>query len=117
VKDKELYDIKHRDGEYEVGDVKIFISIRKLGKSEKLLLRWFGPYRITKKVSEVKYEVKQEGDRKTDVVHIGRILPFYDEWTLGDISEEEEKGDDKGHRAPTNSKIILRQNVFPGTVR
>jgi len=32
--------------------------------------------------------------------HIGRILSFYDEWTLGDIAEE---GDDEGHRAPENS--------------
>jgi len=79
-KDRELYDTKHREGEYEVGDrVKIFIPIRKVGMSEKLLLRWFGPYRVTKKVSEVNYEVKQEGGRKIDVVHIGRILPFYDE--------------------------------------
>jgi len=32
--------------------------------------------------------VKQEKGKKTDVVHIGRILPFYDEWTLGDESED-----------------------------
>jgi len=55
---------------------------------------------IYKKISEVTYEVKKEGGRKTDVVHIGRILPFYDEWTLGEMAEEEEEGDDEEHRAP-----------------
>jgi len=65
--------------------------------------KWFGTYRITKKVSEVNYEVKKEGGRKTDVVHIGRILPFYDEWTLGEIAEEQEVSDDEGHRAPKSS--------------
>jgi len=64
-KDKDIYDKYHRDGEFEVGDrVKIFIPIRKVGKSEKLLLQWFGPYRIIKKLSEVNYEVKQKKGKK-----------------------------------------------------
>jgi len=79
-KDKGIYDSKHREGEFEVGDRgNIFIPIRQVGKSQKLLLHWFGPYKITKKLSEV----KQEKGKKTDVVHIGRILPFYDEFGGG----------------------------------
>ncbi|KAJ8979676.1 hypothetical protein NQ317_001076 [Molorchus minor] len=53
-KDKRRYDEKHRHLEFQEGDlVKVFSSIRKVGRSEKLLLRWFGPYYVLKKTSDM----------------------------------------------------------------
>ena len=95
IKDKELYDKKHTQREFEVGDkVKIFIPIRKKGRSEKLLLRYFGPYYIGEKMSEVNYLIRKGvgPNAKTDVVHISRILPYHDSWTPGaveDVAKEE----------------------------
>jgi len=63
--------------------VKVFTPVRKVGKSEKLLLRWFGPYYIRRKMSGVDYEIqKGRSDKaKSEVVHVSRILPYYDPWT------------------------------------
>lgn len=82
--DKRRYDARHRPITYNVGDlVWVFTPVRKVGLSEKLLRRYFGPYRIVGRRSDVTYEVESmEGDRKRrnpkDVVHILRLKPYFD---------------------------------------
>ncbi|UYV77641.1 hypothetical protein LAZ67_15001799, partial [Cordylochernes scorpioides] len=79
---KHRYDAHHRNIIYQPGDlVWIFIPVRKVGYSEKLMRRYFGPYKVTRKISDVTYEVEtfgnQQGRRKTkDLVHIGRMKPY-----------------------------------------
>ncbi|GBN50357.1 hypothetical protein AVEN_125784-1 [Araneus ventricosus] len=81
--DKRQYDAQHRSVPYEIGDlVWVYTPIRKVGLSEKLLRRYFGPYRITRQMSEVTYEVESmETDKKRrklkDVVHVLRIKHYY----------------------------------------
>ncbi|UYV64980.1 hypothetical protein LAZ67_3002639 [Cordylochernes scorpioides] len=59
TKDRRLYDQKHTPVYYQKDDlVWVFTRIRKVGLSEKLLKRYFGPYKVTKKLSEVMYEVE-----------------------------------------------------------
>ncbi|UYV77021.1 hypothetical protein LAZ67_14002906 [Cordylochernes scorpioides] len=54
AKDRRLYDQKHTVVYYQKDDlVWVFTPIRKVGLSEKLLKRYFGPYKVTKKLSEV----------------------------------------------------------------
>lgn len=78
--DKKRYDRNHRELEFEVGDqVKVFIPIRKVGRSEKLLLRWFGPYTVLRKIGDVNYEI--QSGKKKDIVHISRMLKYNDPWT------------------------------------
>ncbi|UYV84270.1 hypothetical protein LAZ67_X001713, partial [Cordylochernes scorpioides] len=80
------YDQVHRSVEYRVGDlVWVFTPVRKTGLSEKLLKKYFGPYKITRKVSEVNYEVaalEQSSRRRRrsqkDVVHVLRMKPYRD---------------------------------------
>jgi hypothetical protein len=66
--------------------VKVFTPIKKVGKSEKLLLRYFGPYEIIEKKGEVDYLVRmgRGNNARNDVVHVGRILPYYDPWVSSD---------------------------------
>ncbi|UYV72001.1 hypothetical protein LAZ67_9001526 [Cordylochernes scorpioides] len=79
---KHRYDAHHRNMIYQPGDlVWIFIPVRKVGYSEKLMRRYFGPYKVTQKISDVTYEVEtfgnQQGRRKTkDLVHICRMKPY-----------------------------------------
>ncbi|GBN73697.1 Transposon Tf2-9 polyprotein [Araneus ventricosus] len=81
--DKRRYDARHRSVSYKIWDlVWVYTPIRKVGLSEKLLRRYFGPYRITRQMSEVTYEVESmETDKKRrklkDVVHVLRIKPYY----------------------------------------
>ncbi|UYV71199.1 hypothetical protein LAZ67_8002143 [Cordylochernes scorpioides] len=57
--------------------------IRKVGLSEKLLKRYFGPYKVTKKLSEVTYEVEPvdpspRSREAKDIVHVIRMKPYLD---------------------------------------
>jgi len=81
--DKDRYDSNHRHVEFRPGDqVKVFTPIRKIGRSDKLLLRWFGPYYILEKKGEVDYLVQmgKTANSKKDIVHVSRIAPYYDPW-------------------------------------
>lgn len=80
LKDKDRYDSTHRDVQFEIGDqVRVFTPFRKVGRSEKLLLRWFGPYTIEGKCGNVDYLVRMSPS-KVDTVHVSRILPYHDPW-------------------------------------
>ncbi|GBM30716.1 Transposon Ty3-I Gag-Pol polyprotein [Araneus ventricosus] len=82
--DKRRYYARHRSVSYEIGDlVWVYTPIRKVGLSEKLLRRYFGPYRITCQMSEVTYEVESMETYKKrrklkNVVHVLRIKPYYE---------------------------------------
>ncbi|UYV67951.1 hypothetical protein LAZ67_5002588, partial [Cordylochernes scorpioides] len=88
--DKERYDSRHKPVYYDVGDfVWVFTPVRKVGLSEKLLKKYFGPYQITKKLSDLNYEVTtvDESRRKAkykDVVHVLRMKPYNDPETQND---------------------------------
>ncbi|UYV68065.1 hypothetical protein LAZ67_5002947, partial [Cordylochernes scorpioides] len=92
-KDRVYYDRKHRPVDYNVGDlVWLFIPVRKVGLSEKLIKKYFGPYRITKKLSPVNYEIEAISDspkhRKIrDTVHVLRMKPYLDPILQEEISD------------------------------
>ncbi|UYV68177.1 K02A2.6-like, partial [Cordylochernes scorpioides] len=96
---KHRYDAHHRNIIYQPGDlVWIFIPVRKVGYSEKLMRRYFGPYKVTRKISDVTYEVEtfgnQQGRRKTkDLVHIGRMKPYLNPEDQEDQLEEDPEDD------------------------
>ncbi|GBN78221.1 hypothetical protein AVEN_63595-1 [Araneus ventricosus] len=82
--DKRRYDERHRPVNYNVGDlVWVFTPVRKVGLSERLLRRYFGPYRITRRLSDVTYEVQSievtsRRQSKKDIVHVLRLKPYCD---------------------------------------
>lgn len=58
--DKTLYNKRHRHVEFDVGEqVKVFYPVRKVGKPEKLLLRWEGPYYIVGKIGDVDHKISK----------------------------------------------------------
>ncbi|UYV66458.1 hypothetical protein LAZ67_4001743 [Cordylochernes scorpioides] len=58
-RDKSRYDQSHRPVHYQTGDlVWVFTPVRRQGLAEKLLKRYFGPYRVNRQLSEVTYEVE-----------------------------------------------------------
>ncbi|UYV82343.1 hypothetical protein LAZ67_21001753, partial [Cordylochernes scorpioides] len=83
-KDKERYDKKHQEVTYKEGDlVWVFTPVRTVGLSEKLLKRYFWPYRVIRKISSVNYQVEGVTNtrrrRKTqDIVHVVRMKPYHD---------------------------------------
>ncbi|UYV70237.1 hypothetical protein LAZ67_7002256 [Cordylochernes scorpioides] len=89
------YDARHKGKVYQPGDlVWIFTPIRRVGLSEKLLKRYFGPYKVIKKISDVTYEVEAFGKsdkrrKERDTVHILRMKPYYDPSRQEDSSSED----------------------------
>ena len=57
----------------------IFKPLRKVGRSEKLLHRWLGPYLVLRQTTPVNYEViLRDGRQKSDIVHVARMKPFFE---------------------------------------
>lgn len=83
--DARRYNLRRRDIQFNPGDkVWLWTPIRRRGLSEKLLKRYFGPYKITRRVGELTYEVLPDGTRtpsnrpvRPEVVHVVRLKPYY----------------------------------------
>ncbi|GFY71421.1 uncharacterized protein TNIN_484401 [Trichonephila inaurata madagascariensis] len=90
--------------------VLVFTPFRKDGLSEKLLRRYFGPYRVVKKLSEVTYEVEELGPspqrrKPTQVVHVLRMKKYY-------TPEEQERIlTNNTEKLPSNSRTGATYNV------
>ncbi|GFW82177.1 transposon Tf2-8 polyprotein [Trichonephila clavipes] len=78
-KDRRRYDSKHQMVSYAPGDlVWVYTPVRKVGLSEKLLRRYFGPYQVLRRLSAVTYAVQDfdPASRKRklrEVVHVLRM--------------------------------------------
>lgn len=79
--DAHRYNLTHREVTFQPGDeVWVWTPIRQRGHSEKLLRRYFGPYKVLRRLSDVTYEVLPEGTSRrsrrfplSDVVHVSRL--------------------------------------------
>ncbi|UYV76845.1 K02A2.6-like [Cordylochernes scorpioides] len=78
---KRNYDKKYNEKIYEPGHiVAVWIPVRKIGKCEKLLRKYFGPYRILKKLSNVNYLIEPKDNPGQDplIVHVSRLKPYFE---------------------------------------
>ncbi|GFV07019.1 transposon Ty3-I Gag-Pol polyprotein [Trichonephila clavipes] len=58
-KDRRRYDSKHQMVSYANRDlVRVYTPVRKVGLSEKLVIRYFGPYQVLRRLSAMTYEVQ-----------------------------------------------------------
>ncbi|UYV76815.1 hypothetical protein LAZ67_14002092 [Cordylochernes scorpioides] len=89
---KRNYDKKHNEKIYEPGHlVAVWTPVRKIGKCEKLLRKYFGPYRILKKLSNVNYLIEPKDNPGQDplIVQVSRLKPYFeriDEVTHEDVT-------------------------------
>ncbi|GBN37167.1 hypothetical protein AVEN_219962-1 [Araneus ventricosus] len=121
-KDHRIYDAKHRPVNCNPGDLLwIFKPVRKVGLSEKLLKKYFGPYQVVRKLSEVTYE-GQDFDPLTkrrkikDIVHVVRMKPYYDPDMQKDCSEDSPKiiQDTNPSRAEPKSTSQEKRMTYTG---
>ncbi|GFX61822.1 transposon Ty3-I Gag-Pol polyprotein [Trichonephila clavipes] len=114
-KDRRRYDSKHQMVSYAPGDlVWIYTPVRKVGLSEKLLRRYFGPYQVLRRLSAGTYEVQDfdPASRKRklrEVVHVLRMKPYHDP---AEQIETEDIPPKESYKGPiTRSRIkTLEQN-------
>lgn len=83
--DARRYNLRHRHVEYHPGDqVWVWTPVRRQGLSEKLLSRYFGPYKVVRRMSDVNYEVVPDGTMSPqrrkhypEIVHVLRLKPYF----------------------------------------
>lgn len=83
--DARRYNLRRRDLTYRPGDkVWVWTPVRRRGLSEKLMRRYFGPYKVIRQVGEVDYEVVPDGASSSqrrrarqEVVHVARLKPYH----------------------------------------
>ncbi|KAK4007548.1 hypothetical protein OUZ56_012706 [Daphnia magna] len=58
--------------------VLVYKPIRKVGKSEKLLHRWSGPYTVVRQTTASNYELRLHRSTRTEIEYVERVKPFCD---------------------------------------
>ncbi|KAM7301553.1 DDE-type integrase/transposase/recombinase [Ixodes scapularis] len=84
--DARRYNLRRRAVHFQTGDrVRVWTPIRRRGLSEKLLKRYFGPYKVIRRLGDLNYEVLPDGTRpstrrqpRPEVVHVFRLKPYYE---------------------------------------
>ncbi|UYV64363.1 hypothetical protein LAZ67_3000406, partial [Cordylochernes scorpioides] len=113
---KRNYDKKHNEKIYEPGHlVAVWTPVRKIGKCEKLLRKYFGPYRILKKLSNVNYLIEPKDNPGQDplIVHVSRLKPYFeriDEVTHEDIQLL--KTEDKEKKKQINNRGVVYYSLI-----
>lgn len=113
-RDKYRYDQHHRPVEYHRGDlVWIYTPVRKVGLSEKLLKRYFGPYQVIEKLSDVTYRIapceESKNKRKIkEVVHVIRMKPYHDpDLQIKMLEDKNNESDpEKNKKVPLKPPIV-----------
>ncbi|KZR98076.1 Uncharacterized protein APZ42_006685, partial [Daphnia magna] len=71
-----------------------------VGKSEKLLHRWLGPYTVVRQTTPSNYELRLGRTVKTEIVHVERMKPFVDCVSIPPPEREAAVGSSSGVRGP-----------------
>ena len=89
----------------------IYKPLRKVGKADKLIHRWLGPYSIMRRTTPVNYEVmRADGEGKSDIVHVVRMKKYHTRDEENETTEtvtqneEPEKKDERQEHEKQNKK-------------
>ena len=78
-RNKRLYDRRAKVRKFEVEDlVYLYNPKMKVGLTRKFFFPWIGPFKITKKISDLKYEIVIQNDKR-QVVYINRLKKCYNQ--------------------------------------
>ena len=96
---KRLYDRKAKLRKFQVTDmVYLYHPARKPGLTKKFHLPWTGPFQITKKISDLNFEIADQNGKR-QVVHVNRLKKAYsfDSWK----SKQNQRPAKKPRKSPT----------------
>jgi hypothetical protein len=76
--EKKRFDRGRTQKDYVAGEkVLLYVPTRKIGRSEKLLLQFRGPYEVVKRIFINNYEIQDERIRKKMLVPVERLKKFH----------------------------------------
>ena len=105
------YDKKSKLQKFNVGD-KVYMTtvVIQPNQSRKFTPKWQGPYRITRQISDLLYEVNIGKVGKEQIVHVNRLKPCYESELWKEITEK----NNVGPVAPTELPIPVVP-IIPST--
>jgi hypothetical protein len=78
-RNKKLYDRKAKVRHFSSNDLVYFYNpALKPGLTRKFRRPWTGPYKITRKITEMNYEIVDQNDKK-QLVHVNRLKRLYNQ--------------------------------------
>ncbi|CAG2194497.1 unnamed protein product [Mytilus edulis] len=86
---KKYYDCKLKHRQFEIGNKVLRWYPPKANK--KLELGWIGPYKISRKLSDITYEIKDCQNSKLKVVHVDHLKALYTRDDTSDAPVQEEQ--------------------------
>lgn len=88
IKQKDQYDKRAKEGRYEIGDqVYLHNPAIKTGLTRKFTKQWIGPFRITDQLSNELYEIKNQLEKESRIIHFNRLKPYVDDQPWDDNKE------------------------------
>ena len=78
-KQAHYYNNRRRESEFKEGDiVLVYKPIRKVGRADKLIHHFVGPYKVIRKITPLNYEIQLLSRRKkSEIVHVCRMKLFH----------------------------------------
>jgi hypothetical protein len=111
---KQYYDRKAKQRYFEVnGLAYMYNPAKKAGLTRKFYKPWHGPYLVTKKLSDLSYEIADQNG-KTQVVHVNRLKRAYnsESWAPGrNDNQREDRLGNTQHREMRATKIIFHLDI------
>ena len=78
AKNKTRYDEGRRDITFKIGDLVLYAKpIRKVGRTEKLLPKYVGPYEVLEVKNPVTYRIKNIKTKREETAHVANLKYFY----------------------------------------
>lgn len=114
VRNKLRYDKKRHTKEYKIGD--LVLRYKPIGPQGKLDEPWIGPFKITRKISSLNYQIESVEDPEMyHIVHITQIKPYHSRRDVnleegGDIEQSQEIIQNERQTISDNSPY-RRENV------
>jgi hypothetical protein len=106
AKAKARYDATHKPVEFALDQLVLVWTPPQVLGSQKLERKFRGPYRVIAKKSDVTYKVKHETSGKEMVVHINRMVEYFQSkhWEAVPDFPSRRKGKNKSRKALLESK-------------
>src|SRR5258705_1845728 len=126
MSNKGRYDDRHRDVQYQLGDLVMVNDPNRIkGQVAKLKRRWLGPFRVVEVVTPVTYRleplipVSGRGRRRHGVVHVARMKPFADRRPVEGPAEENRRTAPSAPESPPECELRRsgRMRRRPGRFR
>ena len=109
---KRAYDATHHEVEIALGSlVLVHQTARRPGVKPKLRKHYDGPYRVLEKMSPVTYQLQHVHKGRTTIIHVQRIVPYYERQETGADDGSNDSEDDDLHDSDGDEDVSVTRDT------